>query len=277
MHAAVVCDDDDECTTDTCDPATGCVYTPIACNDNNECTVDRCDPSVGCVYTPIECNDSDACTVDMCDPDTGCVHAPVNCDDNDACTTDTCDPATGCVHADVDCDDGDACTSDSCDPATGCVHTWICGEPEIEVTKTADRETFNSVGDVITYTITVTNTGNVVLENVRVSDPLTGLDETIPSLAVGDSQTFTTTYAVTEEDLERDGPIENTVSVSATGLDTVVNDDDMVGVGMEPECCEGFNLFSPANLFLGALALIGLIILSLFLTGQEEVVFPGKG
>src|SRR5262245_25271285 len=48
----VDCDDMNACTTDTCDPATGCVYTPVDCNDHNACTADTCDPAIGCVHTP---------------------------------------------------------------------------------------------------------------------------------------------------------------------------------------------------------------------------------
>jgi hypothetical protein len=121
-----VCDDNDACTEDSCDPNTGCVYTAIIeCDDNNACTEDLCDPNTGCSYTDIDCDDNDACTDDSCDPNTGCVNTPVDCDDNDACTDDSCDPNTGCVNTPVDCDDNNVCTDDSCDPNTGCVNTQI--------------------------------------------------------------------------------------------------------------------------------------------------------
>ncbi len=133
------CNDNNACTTDTCVPATGCVYTPnIVCNDNNACTTDTCVPETGCVYTPNPpCNDSNACTTDTCDPAIGCVYTPnPPCNDNDACTTDTCVPATGCVYTpNAPCDDGDPCTDDTCDPASGCVYTpndqcaFICRTP----------------------------------------------------------------------------------------------------------------------------------------------------
>jgi uncharacterized repeat protein (TIGR01451 family) len=55
--------------------------------------------------------------------------------------------------------------------------------PSLSVTKTADPKTYNSVGDVITYTIVVENTGNVTLTNIAVADPKTGLEVTIASLA----------------------------------------------------------------------------------------------
>ena len=50
-------------------------------------------------------------------------------------------------------------------------------DPELTVTKTASPTTYDSVGDVITYTITVENTGNVTLDDVDVTDPdVTNLD-----------------------------------------------------------------------------------------------------
>ncbi|PWH81402.1 hypothetical protein DIS18_14835 [Algibacter marinivivus] len=47
--------------------------------------------------------------------------------------------------------------------------------PVLTLTKTADVETYDEIGDVITYTFVTTNTGNVTLNNVTVTDPLPGL------------------------------------------------------------------------------------------------------
>ena len=47
----------------------GCVHTPIVCNDNNPCTNDSCDPALGCVFTnnTAACDDNNPCTVaDTC-------------------------------------------------------------------------------------------------------------------------------------------------------------------------------------------------------------------
>jgi uncharacterized repeat protein (TIGR01451 family) len=80
----------------------------------------------------------------------------------------------------------------------------------IALVKTADisqMTTPTQVGDVILYRFAVTNTGNVTLTGVTLSDPLPGLTLTggpIASLAPGvtDSTTFTGTYAVTQANLE---------------------------------------------------------------------------
>ena len=71
-----------------------------------------------------------------------------------------------------------------------------------------------ALGQKITYTIKVQNAGNVPYTNVKVEDPLTGLTETIETLAVGETKTFTTEYVVTEADV-LEGHVLNTAT--ATG------------------------------------------------------------
>jgi hypothetical protein len=125
------CNDNDACTDDVCNPATGnCVFTPgPPCNDNDACTDDVCNPATGnCVFTPgPPCNDNNECTDDVCNPATGnCVFtSDVVCNDNSVCTNEQCNPATGqCVFTPaLDCDDNDECTDDRCDPVEGCVNT----------------------------------------------------------------------------------------------------------------------------------------------------------
>ena len=56
----VDCDDNNECTYDVCDPATGaCEHFGycdcVNCNDDNECTDDVCDLTTGvCTNRPLE-------------------------------------------------------------------------------------------------------------------------------------------------------------------------------------------------------------------------------
>jgi hypothetical protein len=57
---------------------TGCMSgTPLDCDDNVDCTADSCDPFAGCENTPEDsaCDDGIDCTVDSCDPVTGCSNA----------------------------------------------------------------------------------------------------------------------------------------------------------------------------------------------------------
>ena len=125
------CDDDNECSIDSCNPASGCVHTPkpmlTSCIDGDVCTEnDQCIDGL-CQGTPIDCHDGDPCTIDQCVLDISdpmCVSTPTlgECDDNDACTEgETC--ATGsCKGVTVDCDDNNPCTEDLCDEHVGCVN-----------------------------------------------------------------------------------------------------------------------------------------------------------
>jgi uncharacterized repeat protein (TIGR01451 family)/uncharacterized repeat protein (TIGR02543 family)/LPXTG-motif cell wall-anchored protein len=63
----------------------------------------------------------------------------------------------------------------------------------MSLTKTANATTVD-VGDTITYTIVLRNTGGGTLTNVTVADPLVGLNEVVTSLAPGATRTFTVTY-----------------------------------------------------------------------------------
>lgn len=73
----------------------------------------------------------------------------------------------------------------------------------------------SKVGDAITFEFTVTNTGNVTATNVTVSDPMPGLSAipVIPSLAPGQSETVTATYALTQADLD-EGMVVNVATVT---------------------------------------------------------------
>jgi hypothetical protein len=72
-------------------------------------------------------------------------------------------------------------------------------------------------GETIGYAFTVTNTGNVTLSNITVTDPLvTVTGGPLASLAPGasDSDTFTASYTITQADIDA-GSFSNTATVSA--------------------------------------------------------------
>jgi hypothetical protein len=105
---------------------------------------------------------------------------------------------------------------------------YVADAPQLQITKTADKSTPVSVGDVITYTFIAKNVGNVPLTNVTVADTHNGFgtppvagNETVftdvaplndsfdttandgiwNSLQVGDSIKFTGTYIVVQQDI----------------------------------------------------------------------------
>jgi uncharacterized repeat protein (TIGR01451 family) len=116
---------------------------------------------------------------------------------------------------------------------TQTVTTLVDQHPDLALTKsflttpttTGDpANTADHVGQVINYTVVVTNTGNVDLSGVVVTDSqgniLTGGSAT---LGAGLSETLTGTHTVTQADLDA-GSIVNTASVTATNV--VVDADD---------------------------------------------------
>jgi uncharacterized repeat protein (TIGR01451 family) len=102
---------------------------------------------------------------------------------------------------------------------------FVDEDPDLEVTKTADTPTYSFVGQEITYTITVTNTGNVPVNNIWVNDPLTGLDRNIGRLIPGESIDIIETYTITQEDIDR-GFVLNTVTAAGRSPGNVIADGD---------------------------------------------------
>jgi uncharacterized repeat protein (TIGR01451 family) len=84
--------------------------------------------------------------------------------------------------------------------------------------KSASSATYSTVGDVITYTFTVENTGNVTLTDISITDPLSGLSAispaTVASLAPGATTSFTATYTITQADLDN-GSVSNSATANA--------------------------------------------------------------
>lgn len=98
--------------------------------------------------------------------------------------------------------------------------------PDFEVAKTASADTEVTEGTVITYSHVVTNTGNVTLTNVTLTDTHTGASGTqsltfspsnvITSLAPGAIVTLTTSYTITQDDIDVGTDVTNTVNATAT-------------------------------------------------------------
>lgn len=68
------CDDGDVCTQDTSCVGQVCSGQVVVCDDDDGCTIDSCDPVSGCVAAPTDaCDDAIACTLDSCDAVQGCL------------------------------------------------------------------------------------------------------------------------------------------------------------------------------------------------------------
>ncbi|NLJ41273.1 MAG: VWA domain-containing protein [Clostridiales bacterium] len=87
-----------------------------------------------------------------------------------------------------------------------------------------DGDGVATLADRIDYKITVTNTGDVDLTNIKVIDKLLGLEEIIAKLAPGESKVIEKSYTLTEKDIfdNDDRIVVNRVSAEADELDEPV-------------------------------------------------------
>ncbi len=116
------CEDGDLCNTKDLCKAGKCVGGPqVSCEDNDTCTTDGCNPLTGCTHQTLAdstpCNDGNACTIkDLCVAGK-CGGIKLNCDDVNPCTDDICAP-TGCEHKNVvdttACGTGKWCVAGAC-------------------------------------------------------------------------------------------------------------------------------------------------------------------
>ncbi len=106
------------------------------------------------------------------------------------------------------------------------VSTPLTRTPEMAIVKThtATRDTDGSgtdtVGDVFEYELVVTNTGNVTLTGLALSDPLVGAVDCggVTTLAPAGILTCTAAYVLTQGDID-DGQVVNTATADAVGAD----------------------------------------------------------
>ena len=144
----LVCDDVNECTNDSCNTTTGCVFanrTGACTDDGNFCTNDVC--SAGACAHPNKpngtgCDDGQFCTIaDACQGGTCTPNGSRNCADTNACTSDTCDDVGDvCLHDPIvpccgngafepeggeECDDGNTSNTDGC---TNACRLPVCGD-----------------------------------------------------------------------------------------------------------------------------------------------------
>jgi uncharacterized repeat protein (TIGR01451 family) len=157
------------------------------------------------------------------------------------------DPVVNCTatyaitQADLDAGSVDNTATAAGSPPTGAdvsdsADATITAEqnPALTLEKSASPAVYAAVGDVITYTYLVTNSGNLTLdEPVTVSDDKAAATCT-PSgdgvLDPGETVTCTATYTITQADLDA-GSVTNTASATADG---VTSNEDSATVRAQP-------------------------------------------
>jgi uncharacterized repeat protein (TIGR01451 family) len=110
----------------------------------------------------------------------------------------------------------------------------ITQNPDILVSMDADVHNVNDAGDVINYTVTVENTGNLTLTNIAVIDNpdiglvyVSGDTDSDGELDVNETWIYTGSYTVTQDDIDAGIPIHTEVTVSSdegdseTGVENV--------------------------------------------------------
>lgn len=119
-----------------------------------------------------------------------------------------------------------------CSSSTSCATATVrilVENPGLTLLKSSDfdkNRNFAEPGELITYTFLATNTGNVELTNVNISDTLPGLsaityvsstdpDTLEGTLSPGESATYTATYTVTAADAST-GSVTNTARLTGT-------------------------------------------------------------
>ncbi|TDQ76743.1 DUF7507 domain-containing protein, partial [Sphingobacterium yanglingense] len=112
------------------------------------------------------------------------------------------------------------------------VKVTICQTGKVAIEKTVDKQEVSKVGEELTYTITVTNTGNIDLEDVTVDDAMLNLNDVI-NLTVGEVKTYQLKYTVTYNDLLK-ASLDNIASATLKTKERVT-DEASTKVSFEPE------------------------------------------
>ncbi len=121
-------------------------------------------------------------------------------------------------------------TADSAqtEPVTDTATSNAVKAPALTIDKVVAESTFDAVGDVLHYTITVTNTGNVTLTGVTVSDPLLGTltrTDANPAdgvMSPGEVWTLTGSYTIKQSDLDA-GKVDNTATADSVQTEPVTD------------------------------------------------------
>jgi hypothetical protein len=116
----------------------------------------------------------------------------------------------------------------------------LSGTASLQLTKSADTSKA-APHQTINYTYTITNSGNITIDNLSLADDKLGaISLSSDTMAPGQSITATASYTVTISDLP--GPIVNTATVTGTGPDgqTVTASSESISVSLSQNRWELF-------------------------------------
>ncbi len=132
-------------------------------------------------------------------------------------------------------------------PTTDTATTPVTQSPSLTIAKdqTGGPNPITASGQVIGYTIIVTNTGSQTLTGVNIGDVLpdgnvgilSGPVESLSTngqLNVGETWTYTTNYTTSQNDIDLGDPLVNVVTVTTNEAPTPVSDDASTDVSQSP-------------------------------------------
>ncbi len=108
-----------------------CLGLPVACEDNNKCTSDSCDPVSGCVFTDSSAScaqPNDPCHAAFCDPVLGCQQTEVR--DGTSCGPRDCSTASICMAG--RCEVRSVPEGASCGESSPCQPAGVCRNSKCE-------------------------------------------------------------------------------------------------------------------------------------------------
>ncbi|MFC5373246.1 Calx-beta domain-containing protein [Brevundimonas faecalis] len=119
--------------------------------------------------------------------------------------------------------------------------TSIARYYSLSIDKTVDKTRTSTVGEVLNYVVTLRNTGNVALSGLNVSDTLNSATDLSLSgpvgdtngdnrLDVGETWTYTTSYVVTQADIDSGAALVNVARATSTETPVPVTDNATTGV-----------------------------------------------
>lgn len=126
----LTCGATNQCITSGVCAAGQCVGQARDCNDDNACTTDACEAATGCVHDTVTCPRSlRACEVPVCSPTTGCGLVPAV--DGVSCGANDCINARVCITG--QCVTRPAPEGSQCKDATSCRGPGLCRQQACEL------------------------------------------------------------------------------------------------------------------------------------------------